>query len=126
MGPVPAFISWITIPDGVRISIFDKAQEPVFKTDSAEFTDFGRWVVSTLAWQVARYTNSFRVELEGHTESGHQFVSNRYTGWELSADRANAGHGRSRGLGRRGAIRAISRRRDRLCVAGADRSSHER
>ncbi|HEY6227919.1 MAG TPA: flagellar motor protein MotB, partial [Verrucomicrobiae bacterium] len=42
------------IPDGVRISIFDKAQEPVFKTDTAEFTDFGRWVVSTLAWQVAR------------------------------------------------------------------------
>ena len=48
------------IPDGVRISIFDKAQEPVFKTDTAEFTDFGRWVVSTLAWQVARYTNTFQ------------------------------------------------------------------
>src|SRR3954470_21339450 len=41
------------IPEGVRISIFDRAQEPVFKTDSAEFTDFGKWVVSTLAWQVA-------------------------------------------------------------------------
>jgi chemotaxis protein MotB len=78
------------IPDGVRISIFDKAQEPIFKTDSAEFTDFGRWVVSTLAWQVARYTNSFRVELEGHTEANQNPKREEFGPWEISADRANA------------------------------------
>jgi chemotaxis protein MotB len=78
------------IPDGVRISIFDKAQEPVFKTDTAEFTDFGRWVVSTLAWQVARYTNSFRVELEGHTESNHVPKRELFGPWEITTDRANA------------------------------------
>jgi chemotaxis protein MotB len=78
------------IPDGVLISIFDKAQEPVFKTDSAEFTDFGRWVVSTLAWQVARYTNSFRVELEGHTETNQNPKREGYGPWEISSARATA------------------------------------
>src|SRR5688500_6354287 len=72
------------IADGVRNSIFDKAQEPVFKTDSAEFTDFGRWVVSTLAWQVARYTNSFRVELEGHTETNQNPKREEFGPWEIS------------------------------------------
>jgi chemotaxis protein MotB len=78
------------IPDGVRISIFDKAQQPVFKTDTAEFTDFGRWVVSTLAWQVSRYTNTFRVELEGHTESNQNPKREDFGPWEITADRANA------------------------------------
>lgn len=78
------------IPDGVLISIFDKAQEPVFKTDSAEFTDFGRWVVSTLAWQVARYTNSFRVELEGHTEANQNPKREEFGPWEITTERANA------------------------------------
>ena len=78
------------IPDGVRISIFDKAQEPVFKTDTAEFTDFGRWVVTTLAWQVARYTNSFRVELEGHTEANGFPKREEFGPWEITTDRANA------------------------------------
>ena len=78
------------IPDGIRISIFDKAQEPVFKTDSAEFTDFGRWVVSTLAWQVARYTNSFRVELEGHTEANQNPKRADFGPWEISSARATA------------------------------------
>lgn len=78
------------IPEGVRISIFDRAQEPVFKTDSAEFTDFGRWLVSTLSWQVSRYTNSFRVELEGHTEKNNSPKKAEYGDWEISSDRANA------------------------------------
>jgi chemotaxis protein MotB len=78
------------LPDGMRISIFDRAQEPVFKTDSSEFTDFGKWVVSTLAWQVSRYTNNFRVELEGHTESNLNPKKPEFGPWEISADRANA------------------------------------
>jgi chemotaxis protein MotB len=76
-------------PDGLRISIFDRAKRPVFEPDSAVFTPYGNWVFSTLAWQVARYTNSFQVELEGHTERGHQPARPEYSNWEISADRAN-------------------------------------
>jgi chemotaxis protein MotB len=78
------------IPEGVRISIFDKAQKPVFQTDTPEFTEFGKWVVSTLSWQVARYTNSFRVELEGHTEANTNPKKAEYGEWEISTERANA------------------------------------
>jgi chemotaxis protein MotB len=78
------------LPDGLRISIFDRARRPVFEPDSAQFTPYGNWVFSTLAWEVARYTNSFQVELEGHTEKGHEVRKPDYGNWEISADRANS------------------------------------
>jgi chemotaxis protein MotB len=78
------------LPDGVRISIYDRAKRPIFQEDSAQFTDYGNWVFSTLAWQVSRYTNTFRVELEGHTEHGHIAPANTIDNWELSANRANS------------------------------------
>jgi chemotaxis protein MotB len=75
-------------PDGLKISIFDRSQKPVFKPGSKDFTPYGKWVFSTLAWQIARY-KSFAVELEGHTESQDNSVHNNYDSWELSASRAN-------------------------------------
>ncbi len=76
-------------PDGLLISVFDKARRPVFETDSAVFTKYGEWVFSTLGWQISRYTN-FNIELEGHTEKGHKLPREDYTNWELTTDRANA------------------------------------
>ncbi|MBI5386125.1 MAG: OmpA family protein [Verrucomicrobia bacterium] len=76
-------------PDGLRISVFDFANRPIFKPDSAEFTEYGSWVFSTLAWEISRYT-TFRLELEGHTEAGRPMLRPDYGSWELSADRANA------------------------------------
>jgi chemotaxis protein MotB len=77
-------------PDGMRISVFDRNNKPIFEPDSAEFTSYGTWVFSTLAWQISRFTNSFNVELEGHTQRGRPPRSATYGNWELSADRANA------------------------------------
>ncbi len=77
-------------PDGLRISIFDRAKHPVFQRETAQFTEYGQWIFSTLAWQVSAYSNTFRVELEGHTESGATFSDPDYGAWELSAERANA------------------------------------
>jgi chemotaxis protein MotB len=74
--------------EGLRISIFDLNRKPVFDRDSPRFTEYGRWVFSTLAWQVARYP-SFRVELEGHTERGFKAVREDYGAWELTTERAN-------------------------------------
>ena len=76
-------------PDGLRISIFDRSHRPIFEENSVEFTEYGAWVFSTLAWELARF-RSFTVELEGHTELGAKPVSETYGAWELSADRANA------------------------------------
>lgn len=76
-------------PDGLRISIFDRSRRPIFKPQTSEFTPYGEWVVSTIAWQIALY-KSFTVELEGHTESGHAPVRPDYGDWEISSDRATA------------------------------------
>ena len=76
-------------PDGLRISVFDRSRRPIFKTQSAEFTPYGDWVFSTLAWQISLYS-SFAVELEGHIENGHPPISPTYGAWEISADRAGA------------------------------------
>ncbi len=77
-------------PEGLRITIFDRARKPIFEADSDQLTDYGSWILSTLAWEISRY-DTFAVELEGHTERGFKAVRNNYTGWELSADRANSG-----------------------------------
>jgi len=75
--------------EGLRISVFDRARKPIFKPQSAEFTRYGDWVMSTLAWQISLYA-SFSVEVEGHTESGRQPLRADYGDWEISSDRATA------------------------------------
>jgi chemotaxis protein MotB len=91
-------------PDGVRINIFDRSQKPVFEPGTDQFTDYGNWVFSTLAWEIARF-DAFRIELEGHTVTGDQWqvasgetaqtpspVSRHLSpdNWDLSTERANA------------------------------------
>jgi chemotaxis protein MotB len=76
-------------PEGLQISIFDRSRRPLFKRQTAEFTPYGDWVMSTLAWQISLYT-SFTVELEGHTESGQSPIRNDYGDWEISSDRASS------------------------------------
>lgn len=76
-------------PEGLRIHIFDQSQKSIFEPDSFLFTPYGKWVFTTLAWQISRY-GSLLVDLEGHTEKGHPPKNPEYGCWELSADRANA------------------------------------
>lgn len=76
-------------PDGLLINIFDRSQKPTFNADTDVFTDYGAWVFSTLAWEVARY-KTFRIELEGHTEASQQTGREMHGKWELSTERANA------------------------------------
>src|SRR5271154_749912 len=76
-------------PEGLNINIFDKAQKPIFQPGTAEFTDYGSWVFSTLAWEISRYT-TFHVEIEGHTESKVENGGDNHGKWDLSTERANA------------------------------------
>jgi chemotaxis protein MotB len=76
-------------PDGMRISVFDRARKPVFEPDSAQLTEYGGWVFSTLAWELSRHAATFNIELEGHTEAGRQPAQPGYSNWELTAERAN-------------------------------------
>jgi chemotaxis protein MotB len=76
-------------PDGLKINVFDRSQQPIFEPGTDKFTDYGSWVFSTLAWEISRYT-AFRVELEGHTELNAQTGREFDSKWELSTERANA------------------------------------
>ena len=75
--------------EGLLINVFDRTQKPIFEAKDAQFTPYGAWVFSTLAWEIGRYP-TFTVELQGHTESGRKPTREDYGSWELSADRANA------------------------------------
>ena len=75
-------------PEGLNINIFDRAQKPIFHPNTADFTDYGSWVFSTLAWEISRYT-TFHIELEGHTESKAETGGDSHGKWELSTERAN-------------------------------------
>lgn len=74
---------------GLNITVFDRARKAVFERDSANLTDYGQWLFSTLAWEIARYKN-FSLELGGHTLADYRPPDPRVDEWDLSTDRANA------------------------------------
>ncbi len=74
--------------DGLRVNLFDRARQPLFQKNTAEFTEWGRFCMQSLAWMIDR--NRFHVVIEGHTKPGLDLPKPEYTPWELSADRANA------------------------------------
>jgi len=76
-------------PDGLRINIFDRSHKPIFEPDTDTFTSYGSWVFSTLAWEISRYT-TFKIELEGHTETASREGREATNKWDLSTERANA------------------------------------
>jgi chemotaxis protein MotB len=74
--------------DGLRVTLFDRAKRPIFNKDSAEFTEWGGFVLQNLAWTIDRHR--FRVTIDGHAATSPDFKRADYSSWELSADRANA------------------------------------
>jgi len=73
---------------GLNINVLNRTQKPIFETGRSEFTDYGRWVFSTLAWEIARYKR-FSLEIEGHSPKGETPVNTSLDDWDLTANRAN-------------------------------------
>ncbi len=74
--------------DGLRLTLYNRPERPVFVDETADFTPFGHSLVQNLSWMIDRY--HFRVTIDGHTRSGLVLKRDDYTAWELSSDRANA------------------------------------
>ena len=74
--------------DGLRVTLFDRAAQPLFVGGTAEFTEWGNFVLQGMAWTIERH--HFRVAIDGHTRSKLEFAKPDYSSWELSAERANA------------------------------------
>ena len=74
--------------DGLKVTLYDRAKQPLFEPTTAKFTKWGDFVMQSLAWTVER--NKFSIVIEGHTRKGLVLPNPEYGAWELSADRANA------------------------------------
>ena len=75
--------------EGLLINFLDSPSHPVFQVDksSIQFTEYGRWVFDTVAWEIARYPGT-AIEMEGHTEKGFKGQQSDYGSWEVSMDEA--------------------------------------
>lgn len=74
--------------DGLRITLYDRVAHPFFVDKGSEYTEWGKFVIETLAWTLER--QSFRIRVDGHVALGYKGDGMDYTAWELSTDRANA------------------------------------
>jgi chemotaxis protein MotB len=74
--------------DGLKISIYNRDDKPLFKPGSAELTEWGEFVLKNLAWLIERH--NFRVFIDGHTSQMDEKKETHYGPWELSSDRANS------------------------------------
>jgi chemotaxis protein MotB len=74
--------------DGLRVTLFDRGNQPLFAAGGTDFTPWGKFVMQNLAWLIDRH--AFHVTIDGHTRAGLPSAHPNYGAWELSADRANA------------------------------------
>src|SRR5256885_2122792 len=74
--------------DGLRLTLFDRARQPLFTSGTAEFTEWGKFVMQNLAWIIDRHR--FKVTIDGHAHAATSPARPDYSSWELSTDRANA------------------------------------
>jgi chemotaxis protein MotB len=72
--------------DGLRIQAMDRADHPLFEEGTEHLTEFGHWVLSTIAWEIERYP--YRIEIEGHTQGGEVPADQASNRWSLSTRRA--------------------------------------
>jgi chemotaxis protein MotB len=73
--------------DGLRVTLFDRARNPIFSEKGSDLTPWGKFLLQNLAWLVERHR--FHVAIDGHTRSNLDLGRDDYSPWELSADRAN-------------------------------------
>ena len=74
--------------DGLRVTLYDRSKQPIFKDDGVEFTEWGMHLMQSMAWLIDRH--HFHVTIDGHTKQGLALPKPEYSAWELSSDRANA------------------------------------
>ena len=74
--------------DGLRITLYDRIAHPFFVDKGSECTEWGKFVIETMAWLLER--QNFKIRVDGHVAEGYRGDGMDYTAWELSTDRANA------------------------------------
>lgn len=73
--------------DGLRIQIVDQENRPMFERGSDRLKPYAKKLLQAIAKIMGHIPN--KISLAGHTDMA-PFGRDRYSNWELSADRANA------------------------------------
>lgn len=80
-------LNFIITADGLKIQLHDLENKSMFSTGKADFAKYSGQVISWLSKELNNYPN--QVVIIGHTDTA-DYPNEKYTNWELSADRANA------------------------------------
>lgn len=73
--------------EGLRIELLESEKGVFFESGNAEPTRSAAVLLTAMARELGKLSN--RIAIEGHTDSRPYTGGQRYTNWELSADRAN-------------------------------------
>ena len=81
-------IEFTITSEGLRIDLLENSGSSFFENGSAEMRKETERILGVIAHELGTLSNNIAVE--GHTDSRQYANAERYTNWELSADRANA------------------------------------
>lgn len=81
-------VEFTITPDGLRIDLIERAESSFFDSGSATVRLETERILGVIAGELRSLDN--HVHVEGHTDSRPYATTDRYSNWELSADRANA------------------------------------
>jgi chemotaxis protein MotB len=93
-------VEFTITPEGLRIDLIDKDDSTFFDSGSAALHGETEHILGVIAHELGSLDH--QVDLEGHTDSRGYATTDKYSNWELSADRANA----ARRVMERGGLRA--------------------
>lgn len=74
--------------DGLKINILSLQNKPMFTRGKIDFEQYASKIIVWLARELNKTPR--KITIIGHTDTESYGTSNKYTNWELSADRANA------------------------------------
>jgi chemotaxis protein MotB len=81
-------VEFTITPEGLRIDLMDKDDSMFFDSGSASLHGETEHILGVIAHELGSLDH--QVDLEGHTDSRGYTATDKYSNWELSADRANA------------------------------------
>ncbi len=81
-------VEFTITPEGLRIDLIDKDDSTFFDSGSAALHGETEHILGVIAHELGALDH--QVDLEGHTDSRGYASTEKYSNWELSADRANA------------------------------------
>lgn len=81
-------LSFEIVDDGVKVSLHDSKNNPMFSLGKANFQNYAKNIVTWLSGEFNHIPK--KIVITGHTDAYQYDEKAAYTNWELSTDRANA------------------------------------